>query len=425
MPPRQHLNSPIERDLDALRICGLRRLAHGGITYEALPQIALFQHLVDMNRERQPQARLAVIESIAVRALVQLALEHSGTNREASALSELYGLGSGPDQSALAQHYHSERQPTDLVLREIAAAVAYGDVSVPHFRQKIARYLLIPELARAILEADAEHTGPTPSTLLGVPAPAVPTSRRGADRELLQAVGRYYPGLRKIETLVEAIRPDRPPYTDVTATCTLSDGDTPGEYNLRIRLAFTATMTDYVLAVVSRAVVADILIAECPRISNFYTCSTERGSTSANLLPVHSVFRVHENATGRAVQIPVELSRVPPSDCDQYLGSIPPEVAAQVELYHAQLSEVPQTFRLVSTISSPMQRSDHYCYWVADRPMYIRTIEFDTANFSTGDRGLTFQPFLGSLAFDVRNMGGYRVDLENWILRDQGAMLVW
>lgn len=429
MPPVRPLPSPLERDLDQIRLRGLRRLAAGkALTYEALLQMPLVEDLLRQYRAEQPQARDAVVGALAVRELLRRAIAHIGPSADAKALAELYGLGAGPDATAKAA-FRQGRALTDLVLREIAAAHAYGEVTVAHFRQKIARQHLIPQLAAAIFELNHAYLLQHRRIAVADP-PTAPAKSDCIDAELVGILHRYYHGLPKLETLADTILPDRPPYTDVTVTCTLTDViDDAERYQLRTTLAFTATISEYVLAVTSSAIAADRLIAECPRISDFRTCSGPEdmaGFQKAIVERALPIFTLTEDVRGRAIQSLLPMSKVEDGNRAAYLGRLTDELADHVVLYRGTISTQPVTIRLLSTVASPMHRSDHYCYWLADRPMYIRTLQFDTASFSAASRGFTFQPFLGCLGFDIRNTdGAYRVDLENWIVRGQGVMLVW
>jgi hypothetical protein len=395
--------------------------------WEGFVDLALFDELLIQYAQQRPPVRKAVQYARVIREICNQAISQLGDSRLARAAAELYGVGAGPSDTAIGKYADGKRNLTDLFRREIAAAEAYGEISPNHFRQQVARRRLIPELARAILDIDhANRSTDREGMRISPVVVAVADEDRTHVRALLT---QRYHGLPKLDTLIDTILPDRPPFADVSIRYTLMDAGQKGEYRLRSSFTFSAVLSEYVLALTTSAVTADILACDCPRISDFYTCSdtaTMQRLRDAIDKGQPPVVRLHENEKKRTVQTQLSLSLLPPSEVAEYLRRLPIELHSGVVLYRAQIADSPELAQLKCIIDSPMQKSDHYCYWVADRPMYLRELEFDTATFTTTARGFTLQPFFGSLSSAVENTSGvYRMSLDNWITAGQGAMLVW
>jgi hypothetical protein len=74
-----------------------------------------------------------------------------------------------------------------------------------------------------------------------------------------------------------------------------------------------------------------------------------------------------------------------------------------------------------------MSRDDGYCYWLADRPTFVHAITFDASAFTLRDgEEFTLQPCLRATGYEPEpNESVFKIHLESWVVRGQGAMLLW
>jgi hypothetical protein len=243
---------------------------------------------------------------------------------------------------------------------------------------------------------------------------------------ILAGLQALYPNGAKIDTLRDLILPQRPVYRDMTVRFHLWDGDAPEVYTLKYQIEYFAATDEFVVALTTRATLGDLLIAECPRISDAFAFSDD---AAREAFAGSGIQLVHYDllADGRTARGKCEFRLVPARQRKRYLGDITPELVSDVVLYAAQVPGTPNQERhLELTITSErMSRSEHYCFWIADRPSYVRRITIDFSRLSLADHP-RLHPFLGAVSHEITaSDGAYDIMLENWLVKDQGVMLIW
>jgi hypothetical protein len=236
-----------------------------------------------------------------------------------------------------------------------------------------------------------------------------------------------YPGAAKLDTLRELIVPHKPIYRDMSVRFFLRDSSEPDNYTLKYQIEYHTPLDEFVVALTTRATLGDLLIAECPRISDAFAFSddearkafVETGIQLTHYAPLPS---------GRTAKHDCKFRPVARTRRSLYLGDIEPSLAADVVLYAASIPGTHHERHLELTITSErMSRHEHYCFWIADRPSYVRRITLDFSRFTLHDRDRPhLHPFLGTVSHEIKDSdGAYDILLENWLVKDQGVMLIW
>ncbi len=111
------------------------------------------------------------------------------------------------------------------------------------------------------------------------------------------------------------------------------------------------------------------------------------------------------------------------------LSELPTDLHSEVALLGADIPRPSpdEPTRVELTLKSRMDRRDHYCFWLADRPTFLRAIIFDAAGMALREgEKFTLQPCLRATAYEpeVRD-NEYEIRVDAWIVRGQGALLIW
>ncbi|HMJ01371.1 MAG TPA: hypothetical protein VK506_00435 [Conexibacter sp.] len=239
---------------------------------------------------------------------------------------------------------------------------------------------------------------------------------------------RHAPSLR---TLAKLVVPISPPYYNTVVTLGLSDTASADTYQLTYHLEFTAQIDEFVIALTTRASLTDLLLAECPDIGDSFTCSSEAGRAAfarqlmTDSAPPVQVWCLESTPSGATRRRRVALKLLRPAQAAPLLRNLDPAASADVVLLRGTLpGRRGATRRIAHSVRDPlMDISEHYAFWIADRPMYIDRIKVDAAEFSPG---VHLHPMLGNIANEWE-WDGQRCDVavENWVVKNQGIFLTW
>lgn len=256
---------------------------------------------------------------------------------------------------------------------------------------------------------------------------------RATSASLLRVLSGLYGNHRRLRPLVSSVIPDRPIYFDSGLSLRLTDVDDL-MYRYELTFTFTAELDEYVVGYVTRSPLTDALLAGPHRLTDVYSFSNieARDVCCAEVTnDLNVVTRITELPDGRTKHQPLRLVEVEESDYTLYLQDLGDIDLSVVTLLKADLPDSPSPHRLRLTQAFTLNKSDHFCYWVADRPIYLRHLRLDTSSFTppASERAgrITLQPFMmatnAELALDER--GQIDIETENWLLRGQGFTVVW
>lgn len=256
----------------------------------------------------------------------------------------------------------------------------------------------------------------------------------GAAQAVRRAISRLYSNDRGLMPLASLVVPDRVVYYDTALDLTLTDdANDTNRYTYRLTLSFTAALKEYVVGYVTRSQLTDTLLVGSRGITDIYSFSTvdARNKCVECLAGSLNVVTVVTKRDGRTIHKGVRLEEVPPEEYGPYLSEEYDRHGQDIILLRATFPNSETDYRLKIVQQFSLIKSDHFCYWVADRPIYLRQLRVDVRGFTPPgtDRGgrVTLQPFMmatnAEIALHVD--GTLTEETDNWLVRGQGFTIVW
>ncbi|RAS64970.1 hypothetical protein C8D87_105465 [Lentzea atacamensis] len=121
--------------------------------------------------------------------------------------------------------------------------------------------------------------------------------------------------------------------------------------------------------------------------------------------------KVPSSALRKHISLPIGMV---PSDVSLFIADLSQESTEMVHVRHY--------YRWTQTIG------EHFLFWSAGRPMFVRTITMDLRELVQGNQREVFvQPFLDtvdSLVLDAKD-GHLMLRLDRWLVRGQGVVAIW
>jgi hypothetical protein len=139
--------------------------------------------------------------------------------------------------------------------------------------------------------------------------------------------------------------------------------------------------------------------------------------------------RVVQEGVPRTVPLPLEA--VGHEEYAAYLGDVANADTGDVLLLRGVFpkgDDPNAPVQLTTEASWTMAKADHYCYWVAGRPIELERIVFDCRGLTLGGErpAFTCQPFFASEGVHVAEQDGrFTVDVYGFVGRGQAAILSW
>jgi hypothetical protein len=253
-----------------------------------------------------------------------------------------------------------------------------------------------------------------------------------AGQAILSALRSHYgDAARNLMTLVGTVLPQTVHYDDVSIELVLRDhGDDPSLYMMEYRCGFSAALTEYVVAFVQRAALGDRIMATCPAVNDVWVCSDkERLERNAlRLRTGQSFVRVLGSFIGGgALTEALVITQLDAAEARSYLQSIPEHERTEVTIFRTPMPKgATERTRIATQYIFEMRKDDHYCYWVAPRPLFLNRLTFDYGGLSRVGN-LTTVAVLGMASTEPEEEVGLvtRFDVQNWIVPGQGAILTW
>lgn len=375
-------------------------------------------------------ARLAALRSVLRNCVDRIALSETRTAASIYFFllspDELFDLGLS--DSLLKSTLTQRREAIAHLRNDTASAFRNGD-----------EHRMCPLVAGELLRYEVE-------TRKRPPLPPVDEHERDAGldamttRSATQAVSRaissFYHEDQHLLALASLLIPDRPIYYDAALQLAMSDGARKDEYEYRLSFSFTAEMQEYVVGYVARSPLTDALLVGAKGVTDVYSFSTPAGRDECydkvnGSLDV--VTLITSLSDGRTRHQPARLEPVPEDEYGHYLATELDQHSDSVKLLRARLPQPQSGSHSRVNISQHFteRKSDHFCYWVADRPIFLRHVRVDVRDFtppaSERERRVTFQPFMMTTNKDLSLDRDNVIDVEtaNWLIRGQGFVVVW
>jgi hypothetical protein len=250
--------------------------------------------------------------------------------------------------------------------------------------------------------------------------------------DLVAILSRAYSGSH-LDDLAGMVLTEAPPIYDASVTLKLKDDRSdPDSYHLTLSTVKACTHQVHFMALSPRATLSDLIFSTCPQVAEVFTCSrreqldelAEAWVDDRDTLTV-----LGTDSRNRATRRAAKLTKVDREEQAAVLGELPEELHDDVVLLKADLprsSLDPPTY-LELHLPASMSRDDGYCYWLADRPTFVKTITFDASAMSLreGER-FTLQPCLRATAHEPPEQENvFTIRIDSWIVRGQGALLIW
>lgn len=243
-------------------------------------------------------------------------------------------------------------------------------------------------------------------------------------------VSKYGDGAPALQTLARLVIPDSTPFFETDITLKLADGGAADSYQLEYSIETTANLDRFVVAVTNRSSLTDLLLAECPELSDSFTCSSSQ-SRRAFVAKVNtedspvSLWCLDPSPRGSTKKKLLEFRTDLKSVRAQVLGDLSSDDREDITILSANLPGQAGAKRRIGCTyrDREMSLADHYAFWKADRPTYVRRISLDAEHFAPEIR---IHPMIGNIGQEIR-WDGTRCDLtvENWLVKNQGIFLIW
>lgn len=245
----------------------------------------------------------------------------------------------------------------------------------------------------------------------------------------------HYGNTSNVSNLISIITPQKCTYSNVSVLYELNDiNDKTDLYQLKYQLRFRCNINEYLIAFVTSAFLQDKISAVCDKINDVFSLSDKNTMDDAlsRISSGESSFRlIRQLKEGPTEQINYPIKKIERSMYPNYLDKIDTKEYENIQLFSCKINDdLGGIIGFIVSYNFTMRKDDHYCYWVADRPMYLENLTFNATNFSmTPQTKFVFQPFVANfseLADEYYSTPAYHsIDIHNWIVKGQGVILTW
>lgn len=251
---------------------------------------------------------------------------------------------------------------------------------------------------------------------------------------LEQVLKNRYGSAAQVANLVRTLLPEKHHYRDVSVNYTLIDDPADERLlTLQYELRFSARIEEFVVALVPSPVLQDAVCADGDRIHDVFTCSNSDNQrlNMQKLLGSSSAVRViTTGSSGVSSEVLCRFASVPQSELPKYLPSLAQDELGQIDLVRCVLPPESDDQRIITVAHEfSLCKDDHYCYWLADRPMFIERISFDVSRFMVARTArFNVQPFMANCSVRSSRLASgpvFTIDVRNWLVKGQGAILSW
>jgi hypothetical protein len=322
----------------------------------------------------------------------------------------------------------------ELTPREIATQYFFGSGTARQRQEKAADALLgKSETAPRNLQKQVLASVATRFLELG----EVDDGQARAPKQLaatVNAVSPLYPSGADLKQLAAMIVPSRPPIEDADVSLTLRDADDPDLYRLLLTSTTLAHPGCFYLALTSRAPLSDLVVTMCPRVGEVFTCSSEfdveRRAKEWVEGDCEILTAVGKTDRGLSTRPPLALKRAPDEDKAAVLQGLS---AADIAATTVLVAEVPGSIAdgdfvsIEIALPSEMERQDHYCYWLASRPTFVKKITVKWSELTLpGEQKIGLRSTIRATTYEPRyDDSGCEYRVNGWLVAGQGVLVTW
>jgi hypothetical protein len=240
------------------------------------------------------------------------------------------------------------------------------------------------------------------------------------------ALNRHMPNTGDKSSLVSLVLSPRPAHSEVSMALRVErvDGEVVHVGNL---VEMTMPRGLVLIAATTSPTHSAALSAACPQL--FEVTALPR------LVPFAEAVKAYGEQLECYVEPPnggarrVDFRRVPANALHKYISPPVGMAASELALFVADLSgESAEPVRVRQYFHWSQDLREHFIYWCADRPMFIRSITVDVRELlRIGEREVVVHAFLGglgSLMLDT-DEGYLSTRLDRWVVQGQGVVAVW
>jgi len=256
----------------------------------------------------------------------------------------------------------------------------------------------------------------------------------GEDQAILTRILKAHYGEDvNVNNLANTVLSSRVFYTDVSVSNKLiGHKENPELYDLEYEIDFKASINEFVIALVCSSHLQDRISSSCTKINDVLVFSSQ-SSFVDNVNKIKNSeqsFRVViESTEGLSNHRNCKFNEVNKNEYRNYLHDIHEDEFKNISLLRAKIPSDVKIINYLLSLTFKMHKEDHYCYWVADRPMYLNKIGFDATQLNYKDKTVfIFQPFFMNLSGIIQNPSQssiFSLDVHNWVVKGQGAFLTW
>lgn len=251
-------------------------------------------------------------------------------------------------------------------------------------------------------------------------------------------LGQFYPknsANNDMDSLVDIVLPEKNIYTDVRVKYTLTDSETDeSKYILKYEIEFTSNLNEYVIAIVAHSEIQERISNTCPKICDVITIPTLHSSFDdfQRIASQINITKIGKDSSGNSIKTPLKLMQLTSkSQILKYTKGISnDEIEKMIILFEKLNSNInDHSTILVSTPEIQLDKSDHYVYWIADRPMWVNCIEFDFSKFTFGGKkNFNVQPIIPSYKCCTNSTmteSKFTILIHNWLVNGNGIIFSW
>ena len=241
-----------------------------------------------------------------------------------------------------------------------------------------------------------------------------------------QALDRHMPRTGDKTSFVSMVLSSRPAYDNVSMSLRIERVDETAVH-ARTMIKLTMPCGPMLIAATPSAAQSTALSSACPELVEVVSLGRP-GSFDQAAVGFGEKLECYVESPNHATRR-VEFRKIPASALKKHIRPPVGMTNGDVALFVADLGQDDTEFVQVRYHYSWSQDLDqHFVYWAADRPLFIRELTLDLREL-VRDRGrpVSVQVFLGSvdsLLLDA-NEGHLSLSLNRWIVEGQGVMAVW
>jgi hypothetical protein len=224
----------------------------------------------------------------------------------------------------------------------------------------------------------------------------------------------------------------RLPAYEASIDLAMCDHRDPALFVWRNRTNLVATSEDYVLALVEEAELVDLLVATCPRVKDVWsTGGIPLARAEKQLKETMRVVSRPIDEYGTRPPVTHTLIPVAPEDKLAYLNGLPEDVLEMVSLFAAEIKAgATGRVKIHTEAALTLPKNRNCCRWFAERAMEVHKITCDYSQFSYGNGNFECRlfPFLGTvstMAEHDKERRRFELQVDNWVVKGQGIMIVW